>query len=375
MNNLATIQETGACLGVCQQFLVLEFNEPLPIANFTSIKNITNSLSVNFNDTSIGNILTYKWNFGDGNTSLDQNPTHVYAKPGNYTVQLTVTNISGTSDLTRIITVINPDKSKPIVNINLKEGSYNKTQTLKLSLNEPGTIYYTLDGTQPTTSSKKYLAPITISNTKTVKFFGVDIAGNVSNIYTKTYKIEKLPPTAKSNIKPGLYKTDLTVKLTMNEPGNIFYTTNGVTPTKQSSKYNNSLKLTKTTILKFIAIDAAGNKSPIYIQKYTIDKTAPRITKTSPTKNTIKMSLTGPITIKFNENIIQGVNYNKIYLKNLKTGQKVSITKRTINNTLIIQQTTNRYSKNTYLLYIPKSSFKDHAGNMNADYVSKFQTR
>jgi PKD repeat protein len=376
LNNLASIQETGTCLGICQQFLVLEYTEPLPIANFTStIKNVTNPLSVNFNDTSIGDIWTYQWNFGDGNTSTEQNPTHVYAKAGTYTVQLTVTNISGTSDFTNIIKVLNPDKTKPIINTNLEGGSYNSNKTLKLSLNEPGTIYYTLDGTQPTTSSKKYVAPITISSTKTIKFFGVDLSGNVSNICTKTYKIDKIPPTAKSNVKPGLYKTDLTVKLTMNKSGNIYYTTNGVNPTKQSNKYNNTLKLTKSTVLKFIAIDAAGNKSPIYIQKYTIDKTAPKVTQTNPTKNSIKMSLKGPITVKFSENIIRGVNCDKIYLKNLKTGQKVSITKKTANNALIIQQTTNRFSKTTYLLYIPKGAVKDQAGNVNTEYASKFQTR
>jgi len=40
---------------------------------------------------------TWHWDFGDGNTSIEQNPTHVYETPGNYTVTLNVTDDSGNS--------------------------------------------------------------------------------------------------------------------------------------------------------------------------------------------------------------------------------------------------------------------------------------
>ncbi len=38
---------------------------------------------------------TWQWNFGDSNTSTEQNPTHTYTQPGNYTVTLTVTDNEG----------------------------------------------------------------------------------------------------------------------------------------------------------------------------------------------------------------------------------------------------------------------------------------
>lgn len=50
------------------------------------------SLSVDFTDQSIG-ATSWLWNFGDGNTATQQNPTHVYATAGSYTVSLTINGV------------------------------------------------------------------------------------------------------------------------------------------------------------------------------------------------------------------------------------------------------------------------------------------
>jgi len=48
-----------------------------------------NPLTVSFNDTSTGATITaWRWSFGDGTTSTQQDPSHVYTAPGIYTVQL-----------------------------------------------------------------------------------------------------------------------------------------------------------------------------------------------------------------------------------------------------------------------------------------------
>lgn len=51
----------------------------------------TNELTVNFNNTST-NSSEYLWNFGDGNQSEEQNPSHTYEQAGVYDVQLTAYN-------------------------------------------------------------------------------------------------------------------------------------------------------------------------------------------------------------------------------------------------------------------------------------------
>jgi PKD repeat protein len=58
-------------------------------------------LSVFFTDISLGFPTTWHWDFGDGYTSDEQNPTHVYENVGTYDVTLTVTGLSGSSSITK----------------------------------------------------------------------------------------------------------------------------------------------------------------------------------------------------------------------------------------------------------------------------------
>ena len=79
------------------------FVDYLPAANFTASTVIgCNNLNVQFTNTSTGNITGYSWNFGDGNTSTLENPTHTYNSAGTYTVSLTVTNAAGNNTKTEI---------------------------------------------------------------------------------------------------------------------------------------------------------------------------------------------------------------------------------------------------------------------------------
>ncbi|WP_167848811.1 GLUG motif-containing protein [Methanolobus halotolerans] len=69
----------------------------LPVADFSaSLTRGNTPLSVEFTDHSSGLVQTWNWDFGDGSTSTDQNPSHVFGS-GNFTVYLTVENSNGTS--------------------------------------------------------------------------------------------------------------------------------------------------------------------------------------------------------------------------------------------------------------------------------------
>lgn len=74
---------------------------------FASAISGTVPLTVDFTDRSSGNPISWVWNFGDGNTSKDQNPVHTFNKSGMYSVSLTGINANGSNTLTksRYITV------------------------------------------------------------------------------------------------------------------------------------------------------------------------------------------------------------------------------------------------------------------------------
>jgi PKD repeat protein len=68
-----------------------------PVADFTVNERIgVAPFTVTFTDLSTGNPTSWQWDFGDGTTSTEQNPTHVYEREGAYDVTLTVSNSYGT---------------------------------------------------------------------------------------------------------------------------------------------------------------------------------------------------------------------------------------------------------------------------------------
>jgi PKD repeat protein len=59
-------------------------------------------LTVNFTDASSNNPTGWSWNFGDGGTSIAQNPSYQYTDAGTYTVTLTATNSCGSDGETKV---------------------------------------------------------------------------------------------------------------------------------------------------------------------------------------------------------------------------------------------------------------------------------
>lgn len=71
-----------------------------PLAAFDNIPKTADCppIAVNFMDTSLTNIVSWEWDFGDGTTSTQQHPSHLYTIPGLYDVRLIVRNSSNCID-------------------------------------------------------------------------------------------------------------------------------------------------------------------------------------------------------------------------------------------------------------------------------------
>ncbi len=89
---------------------ILENNAPL--ANFTASVIAGNApLTTQFSDISTGDIKNRQWSFGDGETSVEKNPSHIYKNAGNYSVSLTITGAkeADTKTIEAFIKVAAPD--------------------------------------------------------------------------------------------------------------------------------------------------------------------------------------------------------------------------------------------------------------------------
>ena len=90
-----------------------------PVVNFTGKPRAGDGpLVVQFTNTSSGYIESRLWNFGDGTTSTELNPTHTYMHRniGNYTVSLTATGMGGTDTETKTNYI---QLSTPLIRVNI----------------------------------------------------------------------------------------------------------------------------------------------------------------------------------------------------------------------------------------------------------------
>lgn len=120
---------------------------------------------------------------------------------GEHTFAVAATDPAGNTDASPATTIWTVDTTAPTVSASPAGGTYDTALTVALTASEPGVIYYTTDGSTPTTSSPVYSAPIAIDVSATLKVVGVDTAGNVSAVGTEVYTINTAStPTATSTV-------------------------------------------------------------------------------------------------------------------------------------------------------------------------------
>ena len=91
---------------------------PSPTANFSYVQS-GSSLEISFTNNSLGSFSGLSWNFGDGNTSSANDPTHTYATDSSYIVTLTVNNTFGCSSVFTDTINVMPVAVKLVENISI----------------------------------------------------------------------------------------------------------------------------------------------------------------------------------------------------------------------------------------------------------------
>lgn len=185
-----------------------------------------------------------------------------------------------TATYTLSTTVATPTFSVP-------SGSYNAVQQVTISDATPGVdIFYTTDGTNPTTSSPGFAytvtPPIPIAATETLKAIAVApgytaASAGASAIASASYVIN-LPQAAAPvfSLASGTYASPQTVSITSQTAGStIYYTTNGTTPTTSSTEYTSAITVSTSETLEAIAVLAGDANSAVAAASYAITVPAP----------------------------------------------------------------------------------------------------
>jgi hypothetical protein len=156
-------------------------------------------------------------------------------------------------------------------------GTYTTSQSVTISDSTSGaTIYYTTNGTMPTTSSAVYSSPITVSATETLEALAVETGYTNSAVGTAAYTIAPVLPTPTFSPAGGTYTTSQSVTIGDSTSGTtIYYTTNGATPTTSSTKYTGAITVSATETLKAIAVETGYTNSAVGSAAYTIASLLP----------------------------------------------------------------------------------------------------
>lgn len=145
---LTVANPQGSSTLVRQQYIEVL---PNPTSSFTRT---SNGLTVSFTNTS-ANATDFLWNFGDGNTSILQNPVHTYTNSGTYTVTLQASNDCATANSTQVITL----SLSPVAGFTATtptEGCAPHTVSfLNTSQNNPTSFNWTFEGGTPSTSAEE----------------------------------------------------------------------------------------------------------------------------------------------------------------------------------------------------------------------------
>jgi len=105
-----TVTNEGLCQSAASQVGMIS-SYANPVAGFTPNPESTTIREpvIVFSNSSTGDGLTYEWDFGDGTTSTESQPTHTYTETGTYDVVLHTTTVNGCTDETTMTVEVFPD--------------------------------------------------------------------------------------------------------------------------------------------------------------------------------------------------------------------------------------------------------------------------
>jgi hypothetical protein len=168
-----------------------------------------------------------------------------------------------------------PPVSPPILNPPSEPGGcyYEKLPVIISDATPNATIYYTRDGTTPTTKSRRYTGPIVLSSSAMIEAIAIASGYSESAVTEVQYGVcitYAAAPTFEP--RPGTYPSAQTVTISDKTPSPvIYYTTDGTAPTTNSTRYRSPIKVSSSETIQAIVLAPGYSDSPVSSAHYIID--------------------------------------------------------------------------------------------------------
>jgi hypothetical protein len=231
------------------------------------------SQTVSITDTTAGAVIYYTTNGATPTTS-----TLKYSGPVKVATNETIKAIAvAPGDAMSAVSSASYEIEALAPTFSLKSGFYASVQTLTLSDSMPDTlIYYTTNGSMPTSASTRYTGPIHVSTTETVKAIATATGHAPSAVNTEEYKFNVVSVAPVFSLKAGTYAAAEALAISDATPGAlIYYTINGSTPTSASARYTGPIKVGQSESVKAIAAVPGDSTSPVTSAAYVIETAVP----------------------------------------------------------------------------------------------------
>lgn len=161
--------------------------------------------------------------------------------------------------------------------ISLEGGKYTSTLEVQITSDYDFDIYYTTDGSEPTTGSTLYTGKIEIDDgNTTLKCIAVNGYNIASEVVTAEYEVEyKQPDEPTISPRSGSYETEQLIVIgNIPAGGKAYYTLDNTTPTDKSTEYTGPFDMpVGNNVLSVVTYDKKGLKSQVVKRNYVLTLT------------------------------------------------------------------------------------------------------
>ncbi|MBD3393674.1 MAG: SUMF1/EgtB/PvdO family nonheme iron enzyme [Chitinivibrionales bacterium] len=198
------------------------------------------------------------------------------------------------------------DRTPPVVKASQRSGTFTRPVSLRFTTSEPATVLFTLDGSVPGTGSAIARDSVTVSKpgTTVVKYMAVDEAGNASPADSIIVVLDLTAPTVRARIEGSVSDRNFFVTLAATEGAKIYYEKGAREPTRSSPVYTQRVPLRSGEVLRYFAVDKAGNRSDVYV----LDDLNKPVVEVSPEGGVYN----APTTVFFEANVPSRIYWRRV---------------------------------------------------------------